>query len=108
MALWRAAGALIWPALEFAVIAMAARGAAAFRSARAAAGEVRTNLVLFAFDVVFVAPLLALLLGGSGALIQHYGLALAPATWSAAPSWLVVLIAVFVGDFGSSWPRTIR
>jgi sterol desaturase/sphingolipid hydroxylase (fatty acid hydroxylase superfamily) len=100
-------GALVWPALVFAAIALAARGLAALRTARAASAEVRTNLVLFAFDVVCITPVLALCLGAMGAWIQQHGLRL-PIEWLALPAWLVGLIAVFAGDFIGYWRHRLE
>ena len=104
-----AAGAdLIWPALIFAALALAARGGAALHTARAASGEVRTNLVLFVFDIVFVAPLLALALAATGLLLQRSGLSLPTSTWLELPSWAVMLIAVFAGDFVGYWRHRLE
>ena len=107
-ALWHGYSGLLWPALAFAAIALAARGLAALRTARAAAGEVRTNLVLFAFDIMCVAPLLALLLGAAGAQLQSAGATLPPGFWSAPPPWLVALAAVFAGDFVGYWRHRLE
>jgi sterol desaturase/sphingolipid hydroxylase (fatty acid hydroxylase superfamily) len=104
-----AAGAqLIWPALAFAALALIARGGEAMRVARAAGGEVRTNLLLFVFDVVVIAPLLALALGAIGAFVQRNGLTLSPASWSALPAWAVIAITVFAGDFVGYWRHRLE
>jgi sterol desaturase/sphingolipid hydroxylase (fatty acid hydroxylase superfamily) len=102
-ALIAAFGGLMWPVFAFAVLALLFRGAAALRAARAATGEVRTNMLLFVFDIIAVTPLLALLLTASGAWIQSRGLALPASSWSALPSWAVIAIAVFAGDFIAYW-----
>ena len=99
---------LIWPALIFAALALAARGAEALRTARAASGEVRTNLLLFVFDIVFVAPLLALALAATGLLLQRSGLTLPASIWSQQPVWAVMLIAVFAGDFIGYWRHRLE
>jgi sterol desaturase/sphingolipid hydroxylase (fatty acid hydroxylase superfamily) len=100
-------GALVWPALVFAAIALLARGVDAVRVARAASAEVRTNLALFALDVVCITPVLALSLGATGAWIQQHGLRL-PVDWSALPVWMVALIAVFAGDFIGYWRHRLE
>lgn len=100
--------ALVWPALAFAALALIFRGAAALRTARAAAGEVRTNLLLFAFDILFVAPVLALMLGASGGFIQTHGLALPSTLWSPLPAWAVALAALFAGDFVAYWRHRLE
>lgn len=107
-ALTSACAALIWPALIFAALALAARGIEALRTARAASGEVRTNLTLFVFDIVFVAPLLALALAGTGLLLQSGGLGLPASTWSGLPMWAVMLITVFAGDFVAYWRHRLE
>ena len=84
--LWNAVRDLIWPALGFAALALIVRGAASLRTARAATSEVRTNLLLFVFDVITISPLLALAVAAIGAAIQQHGFVLvAPTTWSALP-----------------------
>jgi len=108
-ALWTAFSALLWPAIIFAAIALAARGFASFDTARAASGEVRTNMILLGIDAVLVAPLLALLLAGVGGWMQAFGLRLfSPDQWSALPQWLVLFIAVFAGDFVGYWRHRLE
>jgi sterol desaturase/sphingolipid hydroxylase (fatty acid hydroxylase superfamily) len=106
-ALWGGFTALMWPAVIFAGVALAARRHAAVRAARSATAEVRTNLILFGFDVVFVTPLLAFALGATGAWIQQSGLVL-PVDWSALPPWLVAAIAIFAGDFIAYWRHRLE
>jgi len=106
-ALWAALSGLALPALIFAAIALAAGGVEALRKARAAAGEVRTNAILFALDIVFVTPLLVLLLAASGAFIQRHGLSL-DLDWGALPVWAVGLTAVFAGDFIGYWRHRLE
>lgn len=107
--LWTATLALIWPALAFATIALAARGVEALRTARAASGEVRTNLLLYAFDVLLTIPALALIMGALGGALQKAGFALfQPSDWAALPGWLVVFLAVFAGDFVGYWRHRLE
>lgn len=106
-ALGEAAGALAFPALLFAALALAAGGRDALRKAHVAAGEVRTNAILFAFDIVFVTPVLVLLLTGAGAFMQRNGLAL-PIDWAALPVWAVAFLAVFAGDFVGYWRHRLE
>jgi len=105
--LWRATSSLAIPALIFAAIALAAGGADAIRKARNASGEVRTNAILFVFDIICIAPLLALMLGATGAAIQSSGL-VAPIAWTALPAWLVASIAIFAGDFIAYWRHRLE
>ncbi len=92
--------------LAFAALAYIAGRAEAWRKARAAASEVRTNIALFAFDVIAVTPLIALMLAAMGAAIQHYWRA--PIDWSLLPSALVALIAIFAGDFIAYWRHRLE
>lgn len=106
-ALWRAASGLAIPALVFAAIALATGGADAIRKARNASGEVRTNAILFAFDIIFIAPLLALMLAATGAAMQNAGWRLA-IDWSGLPTWLVAAIAILIGDFTGYWRHRLE
>jgi sterol desaturase/sphingolipid hydroxylase (fatty acid hydroxylase superfamily) len=105
--LWAACFDLIAPAIIFAAVALAARGVVSLRAARSAASEVRTNLILFALDIMFVTPLLAIALGVTGAWIQSSGLVLA-LQWSALPPWAIALAAVFAGDFLAYWRHRLE
>lgn len=108
-ALWAAAADLCLPALIFAAIALAARGAAAIATARNAAGEIRTNVILNIIDIIFIGPLVALSVGAAGAWLQRSGLALLdPAQWRAPPLWAVVVIAIFIGDFIGYWRHRLE
>lgn len=108
-ALWNGAISLALPALIFAAIALAARGAAAIASARNAAGEIRTNAILNVIDIVFIGPLVALSVGAAGAWLQRSGFALFdPVQWRALPLWAVMLTAIFVGDFIGYWRHRLE
>jgi sterol desaturase/sphingolipid hydroxylase (fatty acid hydroxylase superfamily) len=108
-ALSRALSALLWPAIVFAAIALAAHGFAAFNKARAAKAEVRTNMILLAVDAVLIAPLLALMVTAIGAWMQSNGLHLFSAdAWSALPQWLVLFSAVLIGDFVGYWRHRLE
>jgi sterol desaturase/sphingolipid hydroxylase (fatty acid hydroxylase superfamily) len=106
---WAAVLALIAPALVFAVIAFAARGKASLTTAGAAAGEVRTNFILYGVDVLIFSPALALAVGGVGAAMQHVGLALLhQSDWRHLPPWLVGFLAIFAGDFIGYWRHRLE
>ncbi len=106
--LWSAASELLWLALGFAALALIARGAEALRTARNAHAEVRTNLILFVFDIVAIMPLLAFLVGFTGAMLQQSGLTLSSAAWSALPVWAVGFLAIFAGDFIGYWRHRLE
>lgn len=107
--IWTAILALIGPALVFTALAFAVRGMASIKTARDAAGEMRINFVLYGFDILVVSPLLALLLGFTGAALQHANLVfLHPNNWQHLPQWLVAIIAVFAGDFIGFWRHRLE
>ncbi len=100
---------LLWCALAFAALAFLARGVPSWRTARAAAGEVSTNLTLFAIDTLFVAPALAVALAALGAWMQSGGFILIdPNTWTIWPVWGVVTAAIFAGDFIGYWRHRLE
>jgi sterol desaturase/sphingolipid hydroxylase (fatty acid hydroxylase superfamily) len=106
---WAAATALIAPALVFAALAFAAAGKRSLHTAHAATGEVATNLTLYGVDILLVSPLLAIAVAALGAWMQQAGLALLhPSDWSALPQWLVLLVAVFAGDFIGYWRHRLE
>ncbi len=108
-AFWSALTGLIWPALAFGLVAFVVRGAEAFRIARKALPQVRTNLLLLAFDVAFIAPLLLMALTSVGALIEQTGVRLfASERWLIVPDWAVLLLAVFAGDFVAYWRHRLE
>jgi sterol desaturase/sphingolipid hydroxylase (fatty acid hydroxylase superfamily) len=107
-ALSAAARELALPALGFAALALIVRGVASLRTARAAAGEVATNAALYLLDILAVTPALAIVLAASGAFIERSGLTLSPEVWSAAPQWMVALLALLVGDFVAYWRHRLE
>lgn len=107
--LWTAYVDLLWPALIFMGAAFAFRGMEAIHTARRAACEVRTNLLLFTFDIIVVTPLLVLMMSSVGAWIQAQGLqAFSAAQWATLPAALVVFIALFTGDFVAYWRHRLE
>lgn len=97
-------------ALAFALIALVALGPRAFiAKAKAATGEVSTNVTLNIFDLLVITPLLGLALGAMGAWMQDRGVALLqPSFWQQLPAPLVGLIAIFAGDFIGYWRHRLE
>jgi sterol desaturase/sphingolipid hydroxylase (fatty acid hydroxylase superfamily) len=96
-------------AVAFAALAFVARGMASFRTARHASGEVSTNIALFAIDLIFVTPALALAVAAMGSWLQTGGLILrSPQDWAAWPAWAVGLFAIFIGDFVAYWRHRLE
>lgn len=107
--LMAAASALLWPAIAFTALALLARGAESLRAARAAAGEVRVNLVLYAFDALLIAPGLGLMAAALTAWIASSNMALARAeTWASIPDWAALAAALIVGDFVGYWRHRLE
>jgi sterol desaturase/sphingolipid hydroxylase (fatty acid hydroxylase superfamily) len=98
----------LWPALGFGALALLVGGASALRKARAASGEVRTNIALYALDILVTAPLIALTVGVLGAALQRAGVSAPHPDWNALPFWLVGLLAVFFGDFVGYWRHRLE
>ncbi|MGE0045186.1 MAG: sterol desaturase family protein [Hyphomonadaceae bacterium] len=103
-----AAIALAVPALAFALIAFIADMKGALAKARAASGEVRTNLTLYAFDLLCIAPALAFLAAGFAGFVQENGASFAHDAWTAAPTWAVLIVTIFVGDAVSYWRHRLE
>ena len=100
---------LFWPGALFLGVALMAGGAAAFVKARAAAGEVSTNLKLYVFDALLIAPALAALMGVVATWIEHHNASLLhPADWTRVPGALALLAALFVGDFIGYWRHRLE
>lgn len=96
--------ALALPLLVFAALAVVVKGRQAFGDARRALPESRTTLVLVGVNAVLVMPLIALASTAMHRLIDGNGLALLPAgSWHGLPTLLVIVVAIFVGDFVGYW-----
>jgi len=107
--LWGAVASLLAPGLIAIGLGYAARRRQSLQRARAAAGEITTNLCLFGFDVIVVTPLLALLLAAMGAWMQRNSIAIVhPHFWSHLPAWLTGFLAIFIGDFIGYWRHRLE
>ncbi|HVV34879.1 MAG TPA: sterol desaturase family protein [Vitreimonas sp.] len=97
-------------ALIFALIALVALGPRLFAAkAKAATGEVSTNITLNIIDLLVVTPLLGLALGAMGAWMQAHGAVLvAPSFWASVPAPLVGFLAIFFGDFIGYWRHRLE
>jgi sterol desaturase/sphingolipid hydroxylase (fatty acid hydroxylase superfamily) len=100
---------LVLSATAFAALALLVKGREAIRGARRAAHEIRVNLAIYAFDVVFVAPLVALFVNLVREGVTAYSLALVDeAAWASLPGWVTYVAVVFVGDFASYWRHRLE
>lgn len=96
--------------VAFALIALVFLGPRKFAAnAKAATGEITTNVSLSVVDLIVITPILALGLGIMGDWMQAKGIGLIqPAFWASLPSWLVGVLAVIVGDFIGYWRHRLE
>ena len=96
---------LTYSAVGFGALALLVKGREAIRGMRRAAHEIRVNLAIYAFDVMFVAPIVGLLVNLLRDGVTRYSLAFVDeSVWSSLPRWVTFVAVVFVGDF-ISWGR---
>jgi sterol desaturase/sphingolipid hydroxylase (fatty acid hydroxylase superfamily) len=107
--LWGAAQALVWPALFFAVLALAIKQREAITGVRRACLELRSNLGLHFADALFVAPAAAAIVIAIQAFVSSSGLALvSPSTWRELQPIAVLPIVLLAGDFIGYWRHRIE
>jgi sterol desaturase/sphingolipid hydroxylase (fatty acid hydroxylase superfamily) len=104
-----AAEILFWSALAFGSLALLVKGKEALSAAGRAVKEVRMNLSLYALDIVFVAPVVALAVVLVRDAVSSYSLAVIDEhTWGFLPNVAVFATVVFVGDFLSYWRHRLE
>ena len=109
MALAKALDGLLLPAAFFLLLAMLTKGAKLFADMRRAVGQTSLNVQIMAFNILIIAPLIALASQALSALVAVSDFYLvAPERWAALPSWLVIFVAVFVGDFVGYWRHRLE
>lgn len=98
--------ALIPFALFFTALALLTRGVSAFGDTLRALPEWKINLAIFAFDILFVLPYVAL---PSAWLVSQLGIArYSSELWTNAPIWLSCVAAVVVGDYVGYWRHRLE
>lgn len=100
---------LIYPALFFFVISLVFRRGEVLAAGRRALRETGTNLSLYFIDVLFVVPPLAILvvLIGGGVEFLHLTI-VGPETWADINAYVVLVLAVFLGDFIGYWRHRLE
>jgi sterol desaturase/sphingolipid hydroxylase (fatty acid hydroxylase superfamily) len=100
---------LFLSAVCFSGLALLVNGKEAIAAGRRASKEVRLNLSILAVDVLFVAPLVALLVKLVRLGIQHlpFGV-LDSGIWNLAGRGGTLVAVVFVGDFMSYWRHRLE
>jgi len=102
--MWLVVEPLFWPAVAFALLALAMKGRGAIESARQTKRETGTTLALYVFDFFLVAPPLGIAIALIATTVSRFSLSfVSESTWSAAGAPLTLLFAVFLGDFTSYW-----
>jgi sterol desaturase/sphingolipid hydroxylase (fatty acid hydroxylase superfamily) len=106
---WLVGQSLMWPAIAFALLALALKGRAAIDEARRSAAQTRTTLALYVFEFFLVFPPLGMAIALIVSTVHQYGLELVPsATWSAVGTPITGVLVLFVGDFGSYWRHRLE
>lgn len=109
IAVARAYWALLLPAVAFALLAVMVKRRGVIAATRRALPEVRTTLILIGVNAMLVVPLVALAATGLSAALREGGLYLvAPAVWESMPVPLVLLAAIFAGDFVGYWRHRLE
>lgn len=101
--------ALAGPALFFLCLGVLVKRGKLLAELRQARAETSLNLQLLVFNLIFVTPLI----GGIAVLMDRaiaaYSLRLVdPGFWAGLPAPLVILVAVFIGDFVAYWRHRLE
>ena len=103
--LWVAIQLLALSAVCFGYITLLVKGREAIRAARRAATEIRVNLGIWLFDVIFVAPVLTVLIVLTRLVVGTYlPTFVTEQFWEALGRYGTFVAVLFVGDF-ISWGR---
>ena len=109
IALTEALYGLLVPLAIFAVLALLVKGRRIFADMRKVLSETRVNLVVMSFNVVFVLPLLALFSTWLSTVLGHQGFHIFDGSdWQLLPEGLIILVAIFVGDFVGYWRHRLE
>lgn len=101
---WLVAQGLIWPAIAFALLALAMKGRGAIDAARRAAPQTRTTLALYVVDFFLVSPPLAMMIIWIVSTVHRYGLELVSQnTWSEIGAPVTLAVTLVLGDFNAYW-----
>ena len=107
--LWVALQLLLISGIWFCGLALLVKGKKAIAAARSAAREVRVNLSWLLLDVLFVAPIIALLVTSIRFGIAHSPLrVIDEGVWALAGRGATFLAVVFLGDFVSYWRHRLE
>ena len=100
---------LIYPALFFIALSLILKRREAIQSFWKATTEIRINIKIACFNLIFITPVIVILATAMTQLVQGYGLILLPAeTWVNVPTAITIIVAVFVGDFAGYWRHRLE
>ncbi len=109
LALSEALYGLLVPLAIFVVLALLVKGRRIFADMRKVLLETRVNLVVMSFNVVFVLPMLALFSTWLSTVLGHQGFHIFDGSdWQLLPEGLIILAAIFVGDFVGYWRHRLE
>lgn len=95
---------LVLPSCFFVALGLIVKGRAFIGEFRRAAGESLLNLQIMLFNVIVVVPGIVLLSQAMHEAARRWDLVVvAPGVWAGLPPFLVLLAAVFIGDFVGYW-----
>lgn len=108
-ALFAAASGMVAPALFFLALAIVVKGRSWLTDIKRALPETGLNIQIVLFNVLLSIPVVALAVTWFHGLLDASGFILtSPAMWEAMPAWLVIFIAIFVGDFVAYWRHRLE
>lgn len=100
---------LFWPAMFFLCLGLIVKRKALFTDLRRAMGESQLNVKIMVFNVLFVVPLIGLSHQALFQVFADLGLVLIDRRfWTDIPPLLVIVAAVFLGDFVSYWRHRLE
>lgn len=100
---------MVAPALAFFALGLMVKGRSLFTDMQRALSESSLNLQLMVFNLLFVVPGLVVVGQAIAELVQSRRLWLVdPAVWQTLPPWLVILVAIFLGDFIGYWRHRLE
>lgn len=108
-ALYHALWGLLAPAAAFSSLAVLVKGRRVFAGIWQVLSETRINLLIACFNAVLMAPLFSLLFVWMNTRFQDDApYQLSSSVWDGMPIVLVVLAAVFAGDFAGYWRHRLE
>ncbi len=100
---------LLVPFVVFSFLALFMRRRHILDDLRRTLPEIRLNLKIMVFDVIFIVPMIVFLGTFLAEFVRDNGLSLvAPEAWPGLPAWLTVVIAIAIADFVGYWRHRLE